>query len=62
MNSSGSSANSADSNPYRWAEITGTVIAFLTLTLPLFSIAYYSSTSSFEVLPNTTYSLPKSQK
>jgi hypothetical protein len=39
----------------------GTVIALLTLTLPLFVIAYYSS-SSVDVLQQTTYSLPKSQE
>jgi hypothetical protein len=39
----------------------GTVIALLTLTLPLFVIAYYSS-SSVDVLQQTTYSLPRSEK
>jgi hypothetical protein len=40
----------------------GTAIALLTLTLPLSVIAYYSSSSSVDVLQQTTYSLPNSQK
>ncbi|MEQ9553516.1 MAG: hypothetical protein RIM23_28325 [Coleofasciculus sp. G3-WIS-01] len=60
MESSGSSANSSDPYPHRWAEIIGTVMAFLTLTLPFLAIAYYSS-SSLDVLPTTPYSLPRSE-
>ncbi len=57
MELSGSSANSSDPHPYRWAEVLGTVIALLTLTLPLLIIAYYSSSNNYvNVLPQTTYS------
>ncbi|HEY9893189.1 MAG TPA: hypothetical protein V6D37_15550 [Candidatus Sericytochromatia bacterium] len=62
MASSSPSANSSDPHPDRWAEIMGTVIALLTLTLPVFVIASYSSSSSVDVLQQTTYSLPESQK
>jgi len=62
MESSGPSAKYSDPQPHRWAEILGTAIALLTLTLPLFVIAYYSSSSSVDVLQQTTYSLPRSQK
>ncbi len=62
MQSSGPSANSSDPHSHKWAELIGTVIALLTLTLPLFIIAYYSSSSSADVLQQTTYSLPRSEK
>ena len=61
MESSSPSANSSDPHPHRWAEIMGAVIAVLTLTLPLFVIAHFSS-SRVEVLQQTTYSLPRPQK
>ncbi|HAA27623.1 MAG TPA: hypothetical protein DCE56_08060 [Cyanobacteria bacterium UBA8553] len=61
MESSGPSAKSSDPHTHRWAEIMGTAIALLTLTLPLFVIAYYSS-SSVDVLPQNPYSLQRSQK
>lgn len=60
MESSGSSANSSEPPPHRWAEIIGAVMAFLTLTLPFLAIAYYSS-GSLDVLPGTPYSLPRSE-
>lgn len=60
MESSGSSANSSEPHPHRWAEIIGAVMAFLTLTLPFLAIAYYSS-DSLDVLPTTPYSLPRSE-
>ncbi|HBE58932.1 MAG TPA: hypothetical protein DEG17_14970 [Cyanobacteria bacterium UBA11149] len=62
MTSSGSSANTSDSNPHRWGEILGTVIALITLTLPLFAIAQYSSTNNLDVWQEGTYSLPSTQK
>jgi len=62
MESSGPSANSSDPNPHRWAEILGTLIALLTLTLPLYVIAHYSSGSSADILQQTSYSLPRSKK
>lgn len=61
MESSEPPANSSDANPHRWADILGTVIALLTLTLPLLVIAYYSSSSSVDVWQQTTYSLPESE-
>jgi len=36
----------------------GTVIAILTLALPLWVIAYYSSEVRVDSLPGNTYSLP----
>lgn len=60
MESSGPSAKSSDPRTNRWAEIMGTAIALLTLTLPLFVIAY--SSSSVDVLQQTPYSLPRSEK
>ncbi|WP_373529643.1 hypothetical protein [Nostoc sp.] len=43
MNSNSQSANSADTYSNRLADIVGTAIALLTLTLPVFVIAHYSS-------------------
>jgi len=57
MESSGPSANPADQPPDRWAEIWGTVIAVLTLTLPLLAIANFSSSSRIQLLQSTPYSL-----
>ncbi|MGQ4646690.1 hypothetical protein [Lyngbya aestuarii] len=59
MESTGSSANSSEPHPHRWAEVIGTVIALLTLTLPLCVIAYYSSSSSLDVWEQTNYPLPR---
>ncbi len=39
----------------KWAGIIGTLIAVLTLALPILAIAYYSSNSSSEILQSTTY-------
>ncbi|MEH2245749.1 MAG: hypothetical protein V7K48_13475 [Nostoc sp.] len=44
MNSNSQSAN-ADIYSQRLADIVGTAIALLTLTLPVFVIAHYSSTN-----------------
>ena len=44
MNSNSQSANSTDTYSQRLADIVGTAIALLTLTLPVFVIAHYSST------------------
>ncbi|MDM9383303.1 hypothetical protein QUB80_21665 [Chlorogloeopsis sp. ULAP01] len=43
MDSNSQSANSTDPYPHRLADIAGTAIALLTLTLPLFVIANFSS-------------------
>ncbi len=45
MNSNSQSANSADTYSNRLADIVGTAIALLTLILPVFVIAHYSSTN-----------------
>ncbi len=45
MNSNSQSANSADTYSQRLADIVGTAIALLTLTLPVFVIGHYSSTN-----------------
>lgn len=42
MNSNSQSAN-ADTSSHRLADIVGTVIAMLTLVLPLFVVGHYSS-------------------
>jgi hypothetical protein len=62
MDSSSPSANSSDPHTHRWAEILGTLIALLTLTLPVFVIAHFSSGGSVDVLRQTPYSLPRSDK
>ncbi|HEY9668761.1 MAG TPA: hypothetical protein V6C91_18275 [Coleofasciculaceae cyanobacterium] len=61
MDSSGPAANSSDPHPNRWAEFMGAVIALLTLTLPVFVIAQYSS-SRVDILQQTNYSLPRADK
>ncbi|MEH1842830.1 MAG: hypothetical protein V7L20_29860 [Nostoc sp.] len=43
MNLNSQSANSTDTYSQRLADIVGTAIALLTLTLPVFVIAHYSS-------------------
>jgi hypothetical protein len=60
MESSNPSANS-DQPPQRLADIVGTVIALLTLTLPLVAIARYSS-NGVEVLQQVTYPLPQTRR
>ncbi|MBW4632544.1 MAG: hypothetical protein KME30_11785 [Iphinoe sp. HA4291-MV1] len=45
MDANTQSADSADTPSHRLADIVGTVIGLLTLTLPLFVIAHYSSSS-----------------
>ncbi|MHC5613125.1 MAG: TLTLP motif-containing protein [Nostoc sp.] len=45
MNSNSQSANSTDTYSQRLADIVGTAIALLTLTLPVFVIAHYSSSN-----------------
>lgn len=53
MESSGTSTKTANPVPDRWSKIIGFAIAFLTLTLPVFIIAYYSSSSTIETIPRT---------
>ncbi|MBD2298989.1 hypothetical protein H6G80_03740 [Nostoc sp. FACHB-87] len=54
MNSNSQSANTTDTYSHRLADFVGTAIALLTLTLPLFVIAHYSSN---DVAPNNQQSL-----
>jgi len=61
MDSTGPSAKTSDPHPHRWAELMGAVIALLTLALPLFVIAHYSS-SRADVLQQTPYSVQRSNK
>ncbi|ELR97476.1 hypothetical protein [Gloeocapsa sp. PCC 73106] len=51
MESSGPSRNSAHTPKQGWAEILGTIIALLTLTIPLIVTAHYSG----EVEPETAH-------
>lgn len=43
MDSNSQSASSAERYSHRLADVVGTAIAMLTLTLPMFVIAHYSS-------------------
>lgn len=55
MESTGPSGDSNKALNYRWAAIMGTAVAVLTLILPLWVIAYYSSpNSNLPALPQTT--------
>lgn len=45
MNLNSQSANSSDTYSQRLADIVGTVIALITLTLPVFIIAHYSASN-----------------
>ncbi|MBW4587634.1 hypothetical protein G7B40_025980 [Aetokthonos hydrillicola Thurmond2011] len=45
MNSNNPSANTNDTYSHRLADIVGTAIGLLTLTVPLVVIAHYSSSS-----------------
>ncbi len=59
--SSSQSVNTAEKSPHRLADIVGTAIAVLTLTLPLWTIAYYSSNNPriVQAVPRITYPLQK---
>ncbi len=62
MESSGTSGNTSEPPSNKGAAIMGTIIALLTLALPLWIIAYYSNfDNSIAPLPQTIYSLPQSQ-
>lgn len=49
--SSSQSANPGGESPHRLADIIGTAIALLTLTVPLLTIAHYSSSNAKLVQP-----------
>ncbi|BAU63622.1 unknown protein [Stanieria sp. NIES-3757] len=62
MDSSERSPNTSESPDHRWAGILGTVVAIMTLILPLLVIAYYSPVSSnAEPLPGQIRSLPNTE-
>jgi hypothetical protein len=57
------SGRDADTPHHRWAGILGTVVAVLTIALPLLMIASYSpSRSNAEPLPSRIYSLPQPRR
>ncbi|MEA5512009.1 hypothetical protein VB715_19740 [Crocosphaera sp. UHCC 0190] len=56
MESSSPSGKVSEPPTHRWSHFMGTAIAILTLTLPLFVIAYYSSNKADPQL-RTPYSL-----
>ncbi|MEA5505132.1 hypothetical protein VB735_18875 [Halotia wernerae UHCC 0503] len=62
MNSNSQSANPASTYSHRLADVMGTAIALLTLTLPVFVIAHYSSSNVPYNQPSLTYRLPKAGK
>ena len=57
MNLNSQSANSSDTYSQRLADIVGTVIALITLTLPVFIIAHYSSANVENNQPSLSYNL-----
>jgi lipopolysaccharide/colanic/teichoic acid biosynthesis glycosyltransferase len=57
MNLNSQSANSSDTYSQRLADIVGTVIALITLTLPVFIIAHYSSVNLENNQPSLSYNL-----
>ncbi len=52
MESSSPSGKVSEPPAHRWTHVMGTVIAIVTLTLPIFIIAYYSSNRA-QPLPQT---------
>ncbi len=62
MEASGPSGKSSVPRKQRMAEIMGTAIAVLTLTIPLVTIAYFSPNQDIDTRPTTTYSLPVMRK
>lgn len=60
MNSDSQSASTTDTYSHRLADIVGTAIALITLTLPVFVIAHYS-TDVQNNRPPRTYTLPRSE-
>lgn len=61
MNSNSQSANSPHTNPHRLADIVGTAIALLTLTLPMVVIANYSQARVPTGQQPITYNLKTSE-
>ncbi|HAZ47736.1 MAG TPA: hypothetical protein DDW76_27810 [Cyanobacteria bacterium UBA11369] len=61
MESTQSSGQSSDKPHQGLADLLGTAIALLTLTIPLYAIARYSS-NSVEVMQQVTYPLPQARE
>jgi hypothetical protein len=60
---SGSQSNPpGDRTPQRLANIVGTLIAFLTLAVPIFSIAHFSSVSDDPLIQSPAQLLPDAGK
>ncbi len=57
MESSSPSGKNAETPGHRWSNFIGTIIAILTLTIPLLAIAQYSSPDQVESLSRSSYSL-----
>ncbi|AUT02483.1 hypothetical protein CLI64_19970 [Nostoc sp. CENA543] len=61
MNSDSQSAKPPDTYSHRLADFVGTLIAVVTLTLPVFVIAYYSTNVPASQQP-ITYELPAGEQ
>jgi ABC-type spermidine/putrescine transport system permease subunit II len=59
MEPSSPSGNVSEPRSHRWANIFGTTIAVVTLTLPMVVTAYYSSQNQLNGLPPPGYTLTK---
>jgi hypothetical protein len=57
MNANSESASPTDTYSHRLADIVGTAIALVTLILPVFVIAHYSTDVS-QIQQQQTYTLP----
>jgi len=57
MESGSPSANVPDRPANRFAAVLGTLVALVTLILPVVIIAYYSSDSNSQTAPSPTYRL-----
>ncbi|WP_224090659.1 hypothetical protein [Nostoc sp. MS1] len=60
MNSDSQAASPSDTYSHRLADIVGTLIALITLTLPVFVIAHYSTDVSNNRQP-VTYKIPQGE-
>lgn len=58
MNSDSQAASPSDTYSHRLADIVGTIIALVTLTLPVFVIGHYSTDVTNNQQP-MTYQLPQ---
>ncbi len=57
MESSSPISKSSEPPPHRWAILFGTMIALVTLTLPLSAIALYSSPNTADLSPRPPYAV-----